>query len=386
VYSDHEHEGGSSNTYDRIHVHYANGRRGESAQITNLVDVKLVKDQLVIAGQTRDDQVFYGCLGRDLHVGPCAASSSLQRAADRRSLIARYSSIDASELPDRDLLAQQLASLGITGKRKAALVAAAAETTATVRAQRHVTAFLVKAGLVEPAPMPDIVTQPHAAARTYLDDLSSKLGDAACAPTPLTDAERVKATAWVRKQDEKASSIMIAPSGCGPYTWVAWTPNPGDSKSREVLLGRDGATRILGFTSELFTGESMSENAFGHLEKWFSHDGAIVGIAIANQSLWVIADGKAIAQTKGASLAFYRYDDRGEESSNDIFLDGGTLWHATPTGREKLDLALVRDHEARRAAIALLAQSLPSADAKYLGALKLLGADAALVAECKKLP
>jgi hypothetical protein len=62
------------------------------------------------------------------------------------------------------------------------------------------------------------------------------------------------------------------------------------------------------------------------------------------------------------------------------------LWHATPSGRERLDLALVRDHEARRAALALLTQSSPTSAAKYIAALQLLGADKALIADIKRLP
>ena len=381
VYSDHEHEGGAISSDDFIHVRYGNGTLGESAQIVNLADVKLVKDQLVLAGQTRDDQTFYVCVERNLHVAPCAASAGLQKAADRRAIAARYASIDANDLPDRELLAHELTILGLSNKRRAPLVAAAPETQASDRVQRKVIAFLVKAGLIEPAPMPELVTQTHAEARTYLDDLATKLGDTACTTTPLTADDKTKATAWVRKQDAKAADVAIEPSGCGPYMWVAWSAAQNDGNRREVLLGRDGTTRILGFTYE----QMMPDPSPGHAEKWFVHDGTIVGIAIASQHGWVIANNKAVAQTKG-DLAFYRADDRWGETSSSVFVDGGTLWHATPTGREKLDPALVRDHEARRAAIKLLQQEPPSSNARYLAALALLGADKALIAECKKLP
>lgn len=381
VYSDHEREGGAISSYDFIHVRYASGKLGESAQIEGLVDVKLVKNQLVLAGQNRNDEIIYVCLARDLHVAPCAASAPLQRAADRRAIVSRYRAIDPSDLPDRDVLAQELAMLGIPSKRRAPFVISTRETTAAERAQRRVTAFLVKANLVEPAPMPELVTQTHAEARTFLDDLATKLGDTPCTTTPLTDAEKTTATAWVKKQDAKAADVVIAASTCGPYIWVTWSATQNDGKRRSVLLGRDGTTRILGFTYE----PDMPDDGPAHSEKWFVHDGTIVGIAIANQHLWVIANNKAVAQTKG-NLAFYRYDDRWGETANSIFVDGGTLWHATPTGREKLDMALVRDHEARRAAIALLQRDPPSGNPKYLAALQLLGADKALIAECKKLP
>jgi hypothetical protein len=382
VYSDHEREGGAIGSYDQIHVRRGTGTLGESANVENLVDIKLVRSQLIVAGMTRNDQVFYGCIGRDLHVAPCALSAPLQKAAERRAIVARYSGTDGADLPDRDLLTQELTALGIPAKRRAALVMAASATDATDRAQRNVIAFLVKAALVEPWPMPDIITQTHAEARTYLDDLSTKLGDAPCTGTPITDAERTKATAWVRKQDEKAADVVVAPSACGPYLWVAWSATRNDGKRREVLLGRDGTTRVLGFTYE----QMMPDEGGGHSEAWFSHGGTIVGIAIGGPNLWVIADGKVVAQSKGDALSFYRSDDRFSETSNDVFIDGGTLWHATPTGREKLDMSLVADHEARRAAIALLKSTAPSSGAKYIAALRLLGADKALIAECKKLP
>jgi len=381
VYANHEREGGAIDAYDFLQVRYASGRRADSAQIVNLADVRLVNDQLVVAGRTRNDQLFYGCLGRDLLVAPCPTAGVLQRAADRRALHARYREIQTGDLPDRDLLGRELAALGVPAKRRAALVAMAAETHPVIRAQREVTAFLVSAGLVEPTPMPEIVQQAHPQARKYLDELAATLGDAPCTATPLTDADRSAASAWVKKQDAKAADVVMAEASCGPYTWIAWTSSTRtDAKRRQVLISRDGTTRILGFTYE----QEMGEIDLAQDDRWFTHDGAFVGIVIANENLWVVSGNKVVAQSKGA-VAFYRADDRWGETSIDVFVDGGTLWRATPTGREKLDRALVRDHEARRAAIALLLNASPSGDPTYLGALKLLGADAALIAECKRL-
>ena len=382
VYSDHEHEGGTIDTEDHIHVRYATGKVGQSGLVNNLIGAEVVAGQPIIAGQTRGGTPFYACLQRDLHLAPCAASASLQKAADRLAVIDRYSQIDADSVPDRELLAQEVASLGITGKRKAALIAAAPETTPADRAARKVTAFLVKASLVEPAPMPDVIIQSHAEGRTYLDDLATKLGDMPCTTTPLTAEDTARATAWIRKQDAKAVDLLIAPATCGPYVWVGWSAQNTDNKRREVMLGRDG-TRILGFTFEL---DMPAPMMLSHTEKWFTHAGSIVGIAMSAQNLWVIADGNVVAQTKGDNLKLYAYDDRWSETSGDVFVDGGVLWHAIPTGRERLDPALVRDHEARRAAIALLSQSAPTGGGKYIAALQLLGADAALVTEVKKLP
>lgn len=382
VYADHEHEGGSVISEDQLHVRFATGKIGESAHVMELSDVRLVGNQLVIAGATRAGAMFYACMRPDLHLVPCAAAKSLQAAADKRALVDRFAGAVAEDVPDRDQLALDLATLGVTGNRKATLLAAASATDPALRVQRKVIAFLVKAELLEPAPMPELFAQTHAEAQTYLDGLAAKLGDTPCTLTALTADEKAKATAWIKKQDEKAQDVAIEPSSCGPYMWVGWSaPNSKDGKRREALLGRD-ATRIIGFTYDM----EMPSPDLAHLEHWFVHGGTTVGVVIGGQNLWVIANGKPVATTKGENLAFYRADDRFSETSLDIFVDGGTLWHATPTGRERLDMTLVKDHEARRAAIALLSQQMASSDAKYLAALQLVGADKALIAEAKKLP
>jgi hypothetical protein len=124
---------------------------------------------------------------------------------------------------------------------------------------------------------------------------------------------------------------------------------------------------------------------FFHTEACFAHGDAIVGIVLQAQNLWVVAGGKVVAQSKG-DVSLYDYDERSQEVSRDIVSDSGTLWHATPTGREKLDPSLIRDHEPLRRARDIVRISAPSADAKYVAALVLLGADRALVAEVKALP
>jgi hypothetical protein len=382
VYSDHEHEGGSHVTSDSVHVRFATGKTGEAGRVTNLVDRKVVNKQLVIAGESREGARVYACLGADLHFSPCAASRALQAEADKRAIIDRFSQAAPNNLPDREQLAMDLGALGTRAQRRAQLVAAAPETDPGTHVQRKAIAFLVDAGLLEAAPMPDIFDQTHPEAQTYLDGLAAKLGDTTCATSPLRAEDTAKANAWIKKQDEKASEIKIEPASCGPYTWVSWwPPNNTDNKRREALLGRDG-TRIIGMTYEP---QMPGDPGFSFMQQWFSHGGAIVGIVIGSGSLFVISNGKVVASTKGDNLGLYRADDRFSESSVDVFVDGGTLWHATPTGRERLDMALVKDHEARRAAIALLVAGPAGNAAHYAAALELLGAGKALVAEAKKL-
>ena len=59
VYSDHEYEGGAIDSYDKLHVRYATGRRADSAQITNLADARLVSVSADPASLTVDYQVSY---------------------------------------------------------------------------------------------------------------------------------------------------------------------------------------------------------------------------------------------------------------------------------------------------------------------------------------
>ena len=379
VYSDHEHEGGAMDTHDTVRVRFATGRTGEGAQVDNLGGVAVMGGTFVVSGRTRSDRVIYVCMGRDLRLAPCAAARPLQAVADRERC-AHELVFDPGELPDRDRLATCLTLLGVPPKRRSELVAAAPETQPSDRVHRMVIEFLVKAHLVEPAPMPAVIRQRHPDSRVYLDKLASTLGDTACTRTPLAADDAARAQAWIEKQQRDAQDPVVAPTACGPYVWVSWRGDSG--VRRQALLGRDGS-RILGFT---FEQEMPGGSALGHIESWFVHAGTLVGIAHDAQNLWVVANGKVVAQTKGA-VALYRADDRWDETASSIFVDDGTLWHATPTGRERLDRTLVKDHEARRAAIALLSQrSSPPIDAKYIAALQLLGADKALIAEAKKLP
>ncbi|HEY0251674.1 MAG TPA: hypothetical protein VGC41_09115, partial [Kofleriaceae bacterium] len=76
----------------------------------------------------------------------------------------------------------------------------------------------------------------------------------------------------------------------------------------------------------------------------------------------------------------------GEDSFDLVVETGNGYHHPTPTGFERVDAEPMKAHELRRAALELvLAPGDPTKDDKYLAALRLLGADAKLIAECKKL-
>ena len=98
----------------------------------------------------------------------------------------------------------------------------------------------------------------------------------------------------------------------------------------------------------------------------------------------VIANNKIVAQSHG-DIARYVYDRAWLEKSFDVIVDGGRFMHPTPTGIEKLDRDAVKDHETQRLALEQVLDNPASNDSGYLAALRTLGADAKLVAECKAL-
>jgi DNA-binding transcriptional LysR family regulator len=285
----------------------------------------------------------------------------------------------AAELPDRELLASEIATLGV--KAAPDVLAAAPSTTPQQHAARHVAAWLANIGLRYD--FEEVIKLAVPEARAYLDHVALGLGDVACTKTPLSAGDTSALTAWAHRQDEHLRDLAIAASACGPYAWVSWSI-PDDGNRREVLLARDGPTRILGFKWDLVGMMPGGPAEFFHTEAFFAHGDAIVGIVLQAQNLWIVAGGKVVTQSKG-DVNLYDYDERSQEVSRDIVSDSGTLWHATPTGREKLDLALIRDHEPLRRARDIVRISAPSADPKYVAALSLLGADPVLVAEVKAL-
>ena len=374
-----EREGGDPNNFTHVSARFANGKAADVATVTNLAAAMLLDGQLVLAGADKQSHVRFACVTKDLRLATCTAIASVTKRAEQQAIADRYKSITVDELPDRELLASELATLGV--KAQPDLLAAAAATTPRQRAERHVAAWLAKAGLQS-----DFETVMQAAvpeARGYLDRLAATLGDRACTQTPLSASDTTAVTTWAHRQDERLKDLAIQPAACGPYAWVSWSPSD-DTERREVLLARTGPTRMLGFKWDVAAGMPGGPTEFSHTEAFFAHGDAIVGIVLQAQNLWVVADGKVVAQSKG-DVSLYDYDSRSREQSRDVVRDTGTLWHATPTGLERLDVSLVRDHEPMRVARDLVGSSAPSADARYVAALALLGAGASLLAEVKAL-
>lgn len=376
VWSDHEHEGGSISTWDNLSARFATGKTAPIVRVKNLADVRVVKGQLVIAGQNRTDaRAIYACVGKELRVAPCAASASLQRTADKPDIATKLASLD--EVPDRDLAVEWLGTLGV--KASAVLLAALPATTPYQKAERHVAAFLVSKQLDEA--FQTLFEQPHRDALSYFAQLASQLGDKACTPAPLTDETRAKLNTWVAKQDDHPEMIELTPE-CGTYAWVEWNDR---GVHNELLVGLDGPepVRVAKFKPDQVLGPIQSK---GHVYDgaFFQHGDVTVGFVIRGKNLSVIANNKVVAQSHG-EIARYRYDRRWNELSLDLIVDSGTIFHPTPASLEKLDRQLVKPHEAYRAALERVLDNPPSNDPAYLAALRTLGAAPKLVAECKAL-
>jgi hypothetical protein len=383
VWSDHQHEGGSITSEDELSVLYATGTRASIATVTGLADIAVVNGTLVLGMQAQNDpHMFYRCVGGDLQLAPCAASAARQRVADRAATATWYADFLPDQLPDRDRLAADLALLDIPAADRTRLVAAAHETSPDRLAQRHVAAFLSAAHLVDNAQA--LIDQPHPAAQAFFARLASQLGDSACARAPLTKTMLARITRWIGMQNKQTVAVDVEPE-CGAYAWAAWDDE--HLTRHEVLLALDGTgpRRVLGFT---YTGEGgASSSRLAHGGAFFRHGTTVVGTVTFEDKVWAVANG-AVVGTRHGEHQRYGYDRSWlHDASDDVLVDARTraLWHATPTGFERLDDEPVRTHEARRTAIERLLDDPAGHDPAYLAALRTLGADPALVAECEVL-
>jgi len=377
VWSDVEHEGGASVTYDHLRVRFATGVQRPIARVKNLADHRVVAGQLVVAGRARtDDRAIYACIDRDLRAARCGAAAPFQHISDQIDIAARLAGL--SETPDRDQVVAWLASLG--ARPRAGLLAALPATTPQQTAERHVAAFLAGKQLDEP--FQDVFDQPHPEAAAVFDQLAARLGDAPCTPVPLGDRVRAQLTEWITRHERAPRDVALTPA-CGTYAWISW--NQGDDSQRhEVVMALDGPVPV-----KVATFKQPAELAqVGIVEPYetmfFQHGDTVVGVVIRDQNMSVIANNQVVAQSHGA-IARYAFDRRWHEVSPDIVVDSGTLFHPTPTGLEKLDRSLVQDREAERRALERVLHDPPSNAPAYLAALRTLGARAELVAECQKL-
>lgn len=375
VWSDDEHEGGSRSTSASVSVRFATGKSASIVRVANLTDARAIAGQLVLAGKDNEyARPIYACVGKDLLLARCAATAALQRASDKIDAANQLANL--TDVPDHDLAVSWLATLGVKAPD---VIAALPATTPVQKAQRHIEAFLEAKQL--DASFRQVFLQPHPEASAYLTKLAAQLGDKACTPTPLTDAARTKLTTWIGKQDKQPVQVELAPE-CGTYAWAAWS-RKGDPDRTESLVTLAGAepVRVAKFPIVL---EQGPVNDHHLTSQFFQHGDTVIGVVIRNNNLAVIANDKIVAQSHG-DIARYVYDRSWMEKSFDVIVDSGSFMHPTPTGLEKLDREAVKDHETQRLAIERVLDNPASNDSAYLAALRTLGADAKLVAECKAL-
>lgn len=377
VWSEVEHEGGASVTYDHLRVRLATGEQRPILRVQNLADHRVVAGQLVVAGRVRTgDRAIYACIDKNLHAARCGAAAPFQRISDQIDIAAQLAEL--SETPDRDQVVEWLAALGI--KPRAGLLAALPATTPQQTAERHVAAFLAGKQLDEP--FQAIFDQPHPEAAAFFDQLATRLGDAPCTPVPLSDRVRAQLTDWITRHEQAPRAIALTPE-CGTYAWISWIPGD-DSQRHEVVMALDGPApvKVAAFKQPPDIAQVGIVEPFETM--FFQHGDTVVGVVIRDQNMSVIANDKVVAQSHGA-IARYAFDPRWHEVSPDIVVDSGTLFHPTPTGLEKLDRSLVQDREAERRALERVLHDPPSKAPAYLAALRTLGARAELVAACQKL-
>lgn len=383
VWSDFRHEGGSMSTSETLSVRFATGRIAPIATVQNLADLRVVQGQLVIAGRARHDaRAVYGCVGKDLRVAPCAAAARLQRVADQ--VAAATALTELPEAPDRDLAVEWLDTLGV--KAPPELLAALPATPAAQKAQRHVAKFLASKQL--DGAFESVFEQPHPEAAAYLDRLASGLGDRPCTPAPLGAATRRKLDAWVARQDASPQwQIEIIPA-CGTYAWARWTSR--SEHMTEALVGFDGPepVQVAELEEEKVNEEVTGRNGVpdpGYGSSFFQHGATTVGFVIRNHDLLVIAQDKIVARRQG-TFARFAYRRGWGEVSADLVIAGDAVLHATPAGLETVDRPAVKQRVALRAALERVVDGrYPSSAPDYLAALRTLGADGTLIAECQAL-
>jgi len=375
IYVDIQHEGGATHSPSQLLVRYANGTVAPIVSTETLAGAYVDHGQLIVGAQDRQlDRTYYRCVDASFELVSCAAAATMQRLADKYDAVTR---LQSGVVPDRDQLAADFATLHITGHDD--LLAAVPATPPVERTQRHVQQFLA-AAFTDPAE--GLVVHHHHVAQAFFDALSAQLGDTACTPTPLTDAERARVLAWVATQAKQPDGVTPPiERTCGDYVWVSF--QRGDAAEEALIILGDKITRVTTLPGQQY--EGPGSQTFGHGGAFFRHGATVVGVVLSGSDAWVVANGKLVAHRHG-DFRMFDYDRRwSTDASTDVVVEGTTLWHPTLTGFEKLDPEPVRAHQVQREAIERLTDDPPSNAAPYLAALRTLGAPPALIAECKAL-
>ncbi|MFT3696778.1 MAG: hypothetical protein QM831_26790 [Kofleriaceae bacterium] len=378
VYDRMAHEGGGSNTFDGIVVRLASGKEVGITNVTNLEISTVVDGTLVLGGQRREDSTeTFACVMPDFTLQRCPKAATVAKVVAHNEAIER---IRSGWIEERDQLAADLKEVGID---RADLLAPLPETTAVQRVKHHVDAFIESKQLDDK--FQGVFPQVDPAAAKYLDDLALQFGDTRCVTRPLTHDKHEQLVAWANQQGAIPFSLVVD-AECADYAWVQFSKK-GDPEIYEFLMSTSGSqpVKVQKFKVE---GDVTDGNggppSHSYVGGFFMHGTTAVGWVLRGQNLFVIANGKVVATSHG-QFGLYTYDRRGVQSF-DLFVEGEhVIEHPSPTGIDKVDRDAMRTHDQWRAAVDLVSDTPPSHDEAYLAALKLLGADAKLIAEAKKL-
>jgi hypothetical protein len=157
----------------------------------------------------------------------------------------------------------------------------------------------------------------------------------------------------------------------------------------EALVGFDGPepVQVAELEEEKVNEEVTGMNGIpepGYGSSFFQHGATTVGVVIRNHDLLVIAQDKIVARRQG-DFARFAYRRGWGEVSADLVIAGDTVLHVTPAGLETVDRPAVKQRAALSAALDRVARQYPSSAPDYLAALRTLGADRKLIAECQAL-
>jgi hypothetical protein len=380
VWTNTEHEGANiTSDYTVTTLMHRDAR--PVATVHGFLDATLIDHTVVFSIGAHDEHVGYRCLTPALALAHCAAATTAEMIQIADEFVAK-----TEDQSNREVIAEKLAKLHLPETERTTILDAIIEAPATEHVRHDLATFLERSQTDG-----DLDTElvPHAEAQTYFAGLSAQLGDAACV-TPQLLAEEARATLneWVvaqRTKGHRAVSNVVISAACEPYVWAAWDDFKSDdsgTRHEVLLLIVPDIQKVVEFTSPANLNAQEGPNIM-HVAKFFRHGDTIVGSVIHTGEnaieLLAIANGHVVAKRRG-EFTMYGFDRRWSDTSDDLVLDRGVLWHATPTGLEKIAHDKVAAHEARRTAIERLTDFDPTRTTNAAD-LKLLGASATLVTE-----
>lgn len=384
VWASVEHEGGAVRSGFTVFVWRS--ATATNASVLTLDDAYLytaiIDDSVVFTLATSDNPFAFGCLTPTLAIVHCASGEIAKREQRRFEIAARYSTIKADALPDRELLAEELAILRLPNDERPPLLSAAFEPTTTDRIQRNVRQLFHRDDLA------DVLPGPHPEATTYFASLRAQLGDTPCETAPLTTLEQERAAAWlaanIKPKASKPLELLDIKRACGSYIWVR-AQDQGAAILHDVLLVIDGmtVTKLLAFKTDDCCPACACDGAEPE-SLWFRHGDTIVGAVIDTSKVFAIANGRVVAKRKGG-FNRYRFDDHWPDASDDVITGENALWHPTATGFERVDRAFTAAHRADRMARYTLENVAPENSPTYIHALTRLGAPRSLVRAVESL-